>query len=148
MRTNDRAHSLVSSMSSHRILIVGGGLSGALTALALRRGPAALAHGITAPTVRSATEIVIWDKSRGAGGRMSTSRAVGPAAGSVADIGGQYITISFPGPSPSAGTPAPAASPSAPTVASQATTVLGAAVTAGLTNATAASGGGAHAVPP
>ena len=64
-----------------RLLIVGAGISGATTAALLR-------------TTLSSSElsITVWDKSRGAGGRMSTSRSSTDARMHV-DLGAQYITV-------------------------------------------------------
>ncbi|XP_076195630.1 renalase isoform X2 [Aptenodytes patagonicus] len=61
-----------------RVLVVGAGLTGSACA-ALLRG-AVLGR------------IAVWDKARGAGGRMSTSRSVRDAA-CTADLGAQYITL-------------------------------------------------------
>uniref|UniRef100_A0AAY4DB29 Amine oxidase domain-containing protein n=1 Tax=Denticeps clupeoides TaxID=299321 RepID=A0AAY4DB29_9TELE len=62
-----------------RVLIVGAGLTGGVCACLLRRDLA------------DKVQIVVWDKSRGTGGRMSTSRS--PADPScIADLGAQYIT--------------------------------------------------------
>ncbi|XP_072725524.1 renalase isoform X9 [Ciconia boyciana] len=61
-----------------RVLVVGAGLTGGACA-ALLRG-AALGR------------IAVWDKARGAGGRMSTSRSARDAA-CTADLGAQYITL-------------------------------------------------------
>lgn len=63
-----------------RILIVGAGLTGSLCAYLLRRE---LAHKL---------QLVIWDKARGAGGRMSTSRSPSDP-NCIVDLGAQYITI-------------------------------------------------------
>ncbi|KAM6329983.1 renalase [Podargus strigoides] len=60
-----------------RVLVVGAGLTGGACA-ALLRG-----------AVRG--RIALWDKARGAGGRMSTSRSARDGACS-ADLGAQYIT--------------------------------------------------------
>ncbi|KAM6306475.1 renalase [Aegotheles albertisi] len=60
-----------------RVLVVGAGLTGAACA-ALLRG-AALGR------------VAVWDKARGAGGRMSTSRSARDAA-CTADLGAQYLT--------------------------------------------------------
>ncbi|XP_072296363.1 renalase [Eucyclogobius newberryi] len=60
-----------------RVLIVGAGLTGSLCACLLRRA------------LQNRVHIQVWDKSRGTGGRMSTTRfsdCVG------ADVGAQYIT--------------------------------------------------------
>ncbi|KAM9282128.1 renalase [Cariama cristata] len=61
-----------------RVLVVGAGLTGSACA-ALLRG-AALGR------------IAVWDKARGAGGRMSTSRSARDG-GCTADLGAQYITL-------------------------------------------------------
>uniref|UniRef100_A0A672FEY9 Renalase, FAD-dependent amine oxidase n=1 Tax=Salarias fasciatus TaxID=181472 RepID=A0A672FEY9_SALFA len=62
-----------------RVLIVGAGLTGSLCACLLRR------------ELQSKVHIVVWDKSRGAGGRMSTSRSPDPSS-HPADLGAQYIS--------------------------------------------------------
>uniref|UniRef100_A0A668T386 Amine oxidase domain-containing protein n=1 Tax=Oreochromis aureus TaxID=47969 RepID=A0A668T386_OREAU len=62
-----------------RVLIVGAGLTGSLCACLLRR------------ELQSTVRIVVWDKARGAGGRMSTSRAP-DASSQSADLGAQYIS--------------------------------------------------------
>ncbi|KAJ8284835.1 hypothetical protein COCON_G00036850 [Conger conger] len=68
---------MFSTMS--RVLIVGAGLTGSVCACLLRR------------EMRNKVKIVVWDKSRGAGGRMSTSRS--PSNGAcTADLGAQYIS--------------------------------------------------------
>nr|XP_046224616.1 renalase isoform X1 [Oncorhynchus gorbuscha] len=61
-----------------RVLIVGAGLTGSLCACLLRRE---MPNKV----------IVVWDKSRGAGGRMSTSRSPSDAS-CILDLGAQYIT--------------------------------------------------------
>ncbi|KAM6203354.1 renalase isoform 2-T2 [Sarcoramphus papa] len=61
-----------------RVLVVGAGLTGSACA-ALLRGAA---RG----------RIAVWDKARGAGGRMNTSRSARDAA-CTADLGAQYITL-------------------------------------------------------
>ncbi|XP_065699662.1 renalase isoform X3 [Patagioenas fasciata] len=61
-----------------RVLVVGAGLTGGACA-ALLRG-AALGS------------VTVWDKARGAGGRMSTSRSERDAA-CTADLGAQYVTL-------------------------------------------------------
>ncbi|XP_069096003.1 renalase isoform X3 [Pleurodeles waltl] len=64
-----------------RVLIVGAGLTGSLCAHLLKRGPGMTAH-----------QVVVWDKARGAGGRMATSRSPhNPRC--TADLGAQYITV-------------------------------------------------------
>ncbi|XP_028651262.1 renalase isoform X2 [Erpetoichthys calabaricus] len=62
-----------------RVLIVGAGLTGSLCACLLRRELANNVH------------IVLWDKARGAGGRMATSRSTNDSV-CTADLGAQYIT--------------------------------------------------------
>ncbi|XP_063077429.1 renalase isoform X2 [Engraulis encrasicolus] len=62
-----------------RVLIVGAGLTGSVCACLLRR------------ELPNKCKIVVWDKSRGAGGRMSTSRSPTDSACTV-DLGAQYIT--------------------------------------------------------
>jgi len=65
-------------MNSSRVLLVGGGLTSALTASMLAE---------KAPHL----ELAVWDKARGAGGRMSTSRS--PSNGKcTVDMGAQYIS--------------------------------------------------------
>ncbi|XP_060716652.1 renalase isoform X4 [Tachysurus vachellii] len=66
-------------MGMSRVLIVGAGLTGGVCACLLRRGTANPLH------------IVVWDKARGAGGRMSTSRNPNNLFCTV-DLGAQYIT--------------------------------------------------------
>ncbi|KAM5140734.1 renalase isoform 2-T2 [Mantella aurantiaca] len=63
-----------------RILIVGAGLTGSLCAFLLRK------------EVTSKLQLVVWDKARGAGGRMSTSRCPSDPKCTV-DLGAQYITV-------------------------------------------------------
>ncbi|KAM9837186.1 renalase [Aulostomus maculatus] len=62
-----------------RVLIVGAGLTGSLCACLLRR------------EMQNKVQIVVWDKARGTGGRMSTSRPPDGLSHS-ADLGAQYIT--------------------------------------------------------
>ncbi|XP_031694639.1 renalase [Anarrhichthys ocellatus] len=62
-----------------RVLIVGAGLTGSLCACLLKR------------EMQSKVQIVVWDKARGSGGRMSTSRPPDSSSHS-ADLGAQYIT--------------------------------------------------------
>lgn len=67
-------------MNSSRVLLVGGGLTSALTASMISQ---------LAPHL----DLVVWDKARGAGGRMSTSRAPSCPSCTV-DMGAQYISPS------------------------------------------------------
>ncbi|KAM6897546.1 renalase [Xenentodon cancila] len=62
-----------------RVLIVGAGLTGSLCACLLRRA------------LQNRVQIVVWDKARGVGGRMSTSR-LPECSSHSADLGAQYIT--------------------------------------------------------
>ncbi|XP_035669580.1 renalase-like isoform X2 [Branchiostoma floridae] len=62
-----------------RVLIVGAGLTGAVSASLLRR------------ELQQACSIVVWDKARGAGGRMSTSRCPEDPQ-CTADLGAQYVS--------------------------------------------------------
>ncbi|KAI7797181.1 putative renalase, partial [Triplophysa rosa] len=62
-----------------RVLIVGAGLTGGICACLLRR------------ELPNTFNIVVWDKSRGAGGRMSTSRSPSNPKCTV-DLGAQYIS--------------------------------------------------------
>ncbi|XP_061667204.1 renalase [Syngnathoides biaculeatus] len=66
-----------------RVLVVGAGLTGSLCACLLRR------------KFQDKVHIVVWDKARGAGGRMSTFRPPDPSSSSSshsADLGAQYIS--------------------------------------------------------
>ncbi|XP_066477197.1 renalase isoform X2 [Tiliqua scincoides] len=63
-----------------RILIVGAGLTGSLCAALLRRA-----------LPQRPPQVVLWDKARGAGGRMATNRSPHDPK-CTADLGGQYIT--------------------------------------------------------
>jgi len=63
-----------------RVLVVGGGLTSAVTSCLLRE------------ELQSACQLTVWDKARGAGGRLSTSR--GPAGCGSVDLGAQYVTVS------------------------------------------------------
>ncbi|KAM4702681.1 renalase [Rhinophrynus dorsalis] len=64
-----------------RVLIVGAGLTGSLCALLLRQR--------LAPKLR---QLVVWDKARGSGGRMATSRSPSDPNCTL-DLGAQYITV-------------------------------------------------------
>ncbi|XP_076069546.1 renalase-like isoform X2 [Oratosquilla oratoria] len=61
-----------------RVLLVGGGLTSAVTGAILRR---------EVPQC----QLILWDKAKGLGGRMSTSRAPHNAY-CIADLGAQYIS--------------------------------------------------------
>ena len=65
-------------MSCARVLLVGGGITSAVTASMLAE---------TQPSLR----LTVWDKARGAGGRMSTARSSKYPGASV-DTGAQYIS--------------------------------------------------------
>jgi predicted NAD/FAD-dependent oxidoreductase len=76
-----------SDVKARRVLIVGGGISGALTAHLLKRGDPEL-------------ELHVWEMARGAGGRMSTTRW-GPAGAqdeTKANTGAQYVSAAPEGP--------------------------------------------------
>ncbi|XP_077057336.1 renalase isoform X5 [Siphateles boraxobius] len=62
-----------------RVLIVGAGLTGSICACLLRR------------ELPNKVNIVVWDKSRGSGGRMTTSRSPNNPSCTV-DLGAQYIS--------------------------------------------------------
>jgi len=69
-----------------RLLIAGAGVTGALCSSFLTNAETRLVSNVT-----------IWDKGRGAGGRMSTSRSPGGSGSaglpaSTADLGAQYFT--------------------------------------------------------
>ena len=67
-------------VARHRLLIVGAGLTGSVTASLLRR-----------KFPKDLLDITVWEKSRGAGGRMNTNRrATDPKA--TIDLGAQYIS--------------------------------------------------------
>lgn len=63
-----------------KILVVGGGLTSAVTASLLTQHGGSASHQVT-----------VWDKARGAGGRMSTARSPGNPECTL-DLGAQYIT--------------------------------------------------------
>lgn len=66
----------------HRLLIVGAGLTGSVSAALLRR-----------KFPKELLDITVWEKSRGAGGRMNTNRFPGDSKGlSSVDLGAQYIS--------------------------------------------------------
>ncbi|GFR78161.1 renalase-like [Elysia marginata] len=63
-----------------RVLVVGAGMTGAASAAFLKQN------------IQGISSITIWDKGRGAGGRMSTARC--PEDSTItADLGAQYITL-------------------------------------------------------
>lgn len=66
--------------SPHRLLIVGAGLTGSVSASLLRR-----------KFPKEALNITVWEKSRGAGGRMTTNRDPSDSRCS-ADLGAQYVS--------------------------------------------------------
>lgn len=66
-----------------RVLIVGAGLTGSLCACLLKR------------EMQNKVQIVVWDKARGAGGRMTTTRPPDSSCSS-ADLGAQYVTATAP----------------------------------------------------
>ena len=66
--------------SPHRLLIVGAGLTGSVTASLLRR-----------KFPKHILDITVWEKSRGAGGRMNTNRSPTDSRAAV-DLGAQYIS--------------------------------------------------------
>lgn len=73
-------------MSQRELLVVGAGLTGSLTASLLSR---TLASGKRSSAV--SLSVQVWEKARGAGGRMSTHRH--PAEPSLhVDMGAQYIS--------------------------------------------------------
>ena len=73
-------------MSQKELLIVGAGLTGSLTTNLLSR-----AVSSNKPPGPAGVSILVWDKARGAGGRMSTHRH--PTEPSLyADMGAQYIS--------------------------------------------------------
>lgn len=66
---------------ARKVLVVGSGITAAATGALLRQ------------RAKESISLTIWDKARGAGGRMSTSRSTGDAE-CTADLGAQYITVS------------------------------------------------------
>jgi len=69
---------MLARAAMEKVLVVGTGLTGAVTASLLRE------------KLPNSTQIHVWDKSRGAGGRMGTSR--GPKGKTTVDLGAQYIS--------------------------------------------------------
>lgn len=61
-----------------KVLIIGGGITGGLCASAVQKA-------------MPLASVTVWDKARGAGGRMTTTRS---DSGNKADLGAQYITTS------------------------------------------------------
>lgn len=69
------------SFRTPRVLVVGAGVTGAYAANAI------------ASAAKGEVEIEIWEKARGAGGRMSTKRAsLESCSGGRCDTGAQYVT--------------------------------------------------------
>ncbi|KAL5011244.1 hypothetical protein ScPMuIL_011673 [Solemya velum] len=68
-------------MAMERILIVGAGLTGALTAAHIRS------------ELSKSCNIMILEKARGAGGRMTTTRSSQMPLESTCDLGAQYISL-------------------------------------------------------
>ena len=66
-------------MSPYRVAIVGAGLTGSLTACRLKK------------TFKDDIAVTLVEKSRGAGGRMSTSRSTNNP-NLTCDLGAQYIS--------------------------------------------------------
>ena len=64
----------------HHLLIVGAGLTGSVTASLLRR-----------KFPKDVLSITVWEKSRGAGGRMTTNRNPSDPR-CTADLGAQYVS--------------------------------------------------------
>ena len=76
-------------MSQKELLIVGAGLTGSLTANLLSRALAVSSS--LKPSGLQGVSVSVWDKARGAGGRMSTHRH--PTESSLhVDMGAQYIS--------------------------------------------------------
>lgn len=70
-----------------KILLIGAGLTSAVIANALKRSQ-------VSSTLITPIELYIWEKSRGAGGRFSTSRSP-HNPNCTADLGAQYLTRTF-----------------------------------------------------
>ena len=73
-------------MSKRELLVVGAGLTGSLTASLLFKAHTS-GSGSSTPIV-----IKIWEKARGAGGRMSTHRHPAEESSLHVDMGAQYIS--------------------------------------------------------
>ena len=65
---------------ARKVLLVGSGITAAVTGALLKK------------QAQEQISLTIWDKARGAGGRMSTSRSPGDSE-CIADLGAQYITV-------------------------------------------------------
>jgi predicted NAD/FAD-dependent oxidoreductase len=65
-----------------RLLLVGSGLTSALTCSLISKDP----------VLSELLNVVVWDKARGVGGRMSTTRCP-TVEGNIADFGAQFITV-------------------------------------------------------
>ena len=72
-------------MNSREFLIVGAGLTGSLTA-------ALLSRALTSSNRSSAVGISVWEKARGAGGRMSTHRHSTAEPSLHVNMGAQYVS--------------------------------------------------------
>lgn len=68
----------MSSSSYGRVLVVGGGITAAVTTSLIKQ-------------IIGKENVTVWDKARGAGGRMSTSRSPGNSKCQV-DLGAQYVS--------------------------------------------------------
>jgi predicted NAD/FAD-dependent oxidoreductase len=96
------------TVRQYRTCIVGAGPTGAIVSALLAPAAAArlptplatiaakaLTQSVPSSTQAKGSEplqVEIYDKAKGAGGRMSTSRATGEAKGATVDIGAQYLT--------------------------------------------------------
>jgi predicted NAD/FAD-dependent oxidoreductase len=69
------------SLKPYRLLIVGAGLTASVTSALIKQ------H-----LPNESVEVHIWEKSRGIGGRMNTTRS--PDGQASVDLGAQYITKS------------------------------------------------------
>jgi len=72
-----------------KLLVVGGGATGSV-----------IVHLLSKSNVASRLALSVWEKAKGAGGRMSTHRFEGDA---LADMGAQYITVPWNSNKPSTG---------------------------------------------
>merc|ERR1711997_367993 len=64
-----------------RVLVIGGGITSAATSAF-----------VTERLCSKNVQLTVWEKARGAGGRMSTSRSPGNSK-CIADLGAQYISV-------------------------------------------------------